>query len=740
MKNFPAYVAASGGFALVLGVPLPLSAQEDVQLEEVLVTARKREESLLRVPVSLTRFDGSEVDRLKMRDLTRMTTGLPGVALDDVGTRRGTANFSIRGLGINSSIPSIEPTVGIFVNGVYIGINNDVIFDVFDLESVEVLRGPQGVLFGRNVTGGAILMHTRRPEKTAGAEVQLGLEGGGDGGNSRILSASVTGPLTDSLSGRLSVYTNDDDGYFRNEFDGADFGALDQRFIRASLSWEPSDKTQFSLMYEKGDLEGEGAAAQSHENGSGVPGSPESFPRDSLRFSIDERGYQFVDSDFLTLEWRRTTNAGEWTNIFGWRDQSSEAMSDIDSQPVSLFHSPGWIDYEQWSNELRYSAQVGDRFNYLAGIYLFQSDLAYHDRRLFLGETGVSGSAEFTQDGGGEQRVETAAMFVNGEYSFSDQWTVSAGLRLSSEEKRVRVASFNLNSQPCNIVVLNDCPFDFRDSERYDTLAPSVTLQFAPDADSSAYLSWSRSYRSGGYNLRNSNSAETPGPVDEETVDGFELGYKRQGERWRASTALFYTYVADMQREVNLPSETAGILQLVRNTADAEIAGLEIDGQWLARDGLTLAVNAAYLHASYRSVRFDLNGDGAVDGVDRDLDLPRAPEWTWGASVDYSLQTLLSLDLSARLSYSYRDEVAYTDNNLGFILEQELLDADLRFRSAGGNWELTAYARNLLNSVKHGGDSQLPAVFIGQPLGGTFSPLARGRMVGVSVEYRFSPQ
>ena len=134
----------------------PAARGTSTMLEEVVVTARKREEAAQNVPLSISAFNSDQLDTLKVRDLTNLAVGMPNVSLEDIGTSRGTANFSIRGLGINSSIPSIDPAVGVFVNGVYMGVNNGIIFDVFDLESVEVLRGPQGTLFGRNVTGGAV--------------------------------------------------------------------------------------------------------------------------------------------------------------------------------------------------------------------------------------------------------------------------------------------------------------------------------------------------------------------------------------------------------------------------------------------------------------------------------------------------------------------------------------------------------------------------------------------------------
>ena len=145
---------------------------------------------------------------------------MPNVALDEVGTSRGIANFSMRGLGINSSIPSVDPTVGIFVDGVYLGTNTGAAFDTFNLESIEVLRGPQGILFGRNVTGGAILVNTRKPGDEFEARMRAALDGGGDGGLNKYLMGSFEGPVSDSVSVGITAYYNDDDGWFENLLTG----------------------------------------------------------------------------------------------------------------------------------------------------------------------------------------------------------------------------------------------------------------------------------------------------------------------------------------------------------------------------------------------------------------------------------------------------------------------------------------------------------------------------------------
>ena len=197
-----------------------------VLLEEIVVTARKREESLMDVPISVSAYGSDQLEVLKVRDIQSLSVGLPNVAFDDIGTTRGVANFSIRGLGINSSIPSIDPTVGTFIDGVYLGTNAGVVFDVFDLDSIEVLRGPQGTLFGRNVTGGAVLLNSKAPSEEFEGKIKASIEGGGEDLN-KYFMGSVGGSVSDTLAAKISFYTNQDDGYFLNRFNNEAFGEQD---------------------------------------------------------------------------------------------------------------------------------------------------------------------------------------------------------------------------------------------------------------------------------------------------------------------------------------------------------------------------------------------------------------------------------------------------------------------------------------------------------------------------------
>ena len=168
-------------------------ATEVRHLEGMVVTALKREAQIQDVPVSITAFDSEQLDALKLRDLGDLTITMPNVSLDDAALARGFANFSIRGLGINSSIPSVDPTVGVFVDGIYLGTNAGVLYDAFDLDSIEVLRGPQGVLFGRNVVGGAVLVNTKTPTDRYEATLRSAVEGGGKAPNMYV-SGTLNAP------------------------------------------------------------------------------------------------------------------------------------------------------------------------------------------------------------------------------------------------------------------------------------------------------------------------------------------------------------------------------------------------------------------------------------------------------------------------------------------------------------------------------------------------------------------
>ena len=740
---------------LVLGLAAPAVADDEEEqessgsnaalLEEVMVTARKRQELAQMVPVAITAFGAKQLEALKIRDLSNLSVGIPNVAMDDIGTFRSIANFSIRGLGINSSIPSIDPTVGVFIDGVYMGQPAGIVIDMFDIQSIEVLRGPQGTLFGRNVTGGAVLINTKRPGDELEFTVRAALDGNpnGDGGLTSYIMGAVGGPVTDTFGARLSIYHTDDNGWFVNLANGKNFGEAKTTIFRPVITWEPSDSLSMILRWEHIKSDGDGPASQNHINGSGVPGFFATFDRDSFDFAIDEEGFYKFKNDLVTfqVDWDVSLGDGTVTNIFGWRKYTSSARSDIDAQPVWLFHAPARNNSEQYSNELRYVGNFG-KTAVTSGFYWFSNEINYAEQRDLLGLATGGVAPAATQSGGGDYWVDTWALFTTLDYYLTDVWTLTAGLRYSHESKKVNIATLTRNvNAPCDVVA-GTCPIDFIDKDSWNSWSWKLGAQYELSEDHRLYAHWTRGLRSGGYNLRNTAIDVVnlgPGPFDEETVDSYELGYKSElGGRGRLNAAVFYTHIRDMQRELNVASPLVGILQVIKNTADVGIWGAEVEGTFALGDNTLLLASVGYVDPKYKEVLFDLNGDGVVDDKDKDLDIPRAAPWTYSIGLNYNTQLNDRGYFTARINYAYRDKSFFTDNNLGWLLAQDILDAGLDYRTAGGRWVFSIYGRNLLNQVKHGGDSQLPNDLVGVlPVGGTFSPLAKGRVLGFEVTFDY---
>lgn len=714
----------------------PVQAQEGARrssatlLEEVLVLARKRSENSQDVPIALNAFSGDQLIALKVRDLTSLAVGMPNVALDEVGTTRGTASFAIRGLGITSSIVSIDPAVGVFIDGVFLGINNGIIYDTFDLESIEVLRGPQGILFGRNVSGGAVLMNTKKPSENFEASVRTTYEVTEEGGDNRYIMASVGGPVSETFSAKLAAFFNDDEGGLTNDFDGKDHGAVEQTMIRPVVVWTPTEDLELILRYEYIDTDGDGPSGQSHTNFNGVDGNPVNHDRDGFSFSINERGEQTTEAHRFTFEtnWNVGEN-GTVTNIFGWRDFEAFDLLDVDAQPVSNFHATNDTTAEQYSNELRYNTLIDSRANVTMGVYYFKNDIELHDSREILG-------GRVTQDGGGEYEVETKAIFGAVDYELNEQWSLNAGLRYTEEEKAVKVATFNRNQPPCNVLD-GTCVLDFIDDDDWNSWSPKLGATYTVSDEAIIYAHWTRGFRSGGYNLRNSSSdAENngPGPFDQEEVNNYEAGFKMDFPRGRLNGAVFFLQGKDMQRAVLQPDPGAasGNATVIKNAGDADHYGMELDGIFRVSDSLLLSANVGYLNAEYTSVTFDINADGVIDGADKDLDIPRAAELTYSVGLNHDLELGRWL-MSSRVSLSHRDESFASDNNESTVPEQDIVDAGIDFFSEDGHWSVGIYGKNLTNEVKWGLDTNLPTSLGG----GTLAPLSKGRRYGVELTYNF---
>ncbi len=742
------------GVALLLLLPASTLAQDttptntqrpsptitDTLLEEVIITARKRTEAYQEVPITLSAFNSQQLSLLKVRDLTDLSVRLPNVALDDLGTAPGMANFSIRGLGVNSSIPSIDPTVGVFVDGIYMGLNTGILLDLHDIASIEVLRGPQGTLFGRNVTGGAILIHSKVPSDMPELTLRFALEGGGEKPNTYNIS-SLSGRMTKNLAGKISLYNNEDRGWFRNLHTNSAHGKRNSDMQRGTLVWNISDDLDMTVRYDHQEISGDGPAAQSHTNGSNISNPTSNFGRDTFDFAINETGFVSVENDLssMKMDWR--VGNGTITNILGWRMSEVRTLGDIDSSSSTLFTSPTYLDSEQLSNELRYSGEINAHWYLTAGLYFFTHDISYHETRNIH-------SFQILQDGGGEYAVDTTALFATIDYAFNDDIHLIAGLRYTNEKKSAHIANVRSNTSPlpidpetdsrCNVTLHNPraCPFNFSHQNTWRNTAPKLGISYFLHEGAHLYAHWVRGSRSGGYNLRDTArdpAKNPPGPFDEERVDSYEIGMKYNFARGgHINSAFFVNDIDNMQREGNLPNETSVVEQVIRNTADARIIGAETDIKVVATRNAIFIAGIGLIDPTYQSIFFDLDNDGRIDEADRNLRIPRAAKATFNIGVNIHSTFKDIASLIWRIHYAYRSQSAYTDNNLGFINAQKIFNLGVDWIALDNTLTISLYGKNLLNSVKHGGDTQLP-LSIG---GGTFAPLAKGAVYGIEATYR----
>lgn len=690
-----------------------------ILVEEIQVygTKKNRAEQLQDVPVAISAFNEGALDARQMTTIEDLSFASPNVSLDQVGTTPGVQNFSIRGLGTNSSIPSVDPTVGLFMDGVYLGITAGVVVDTFDLESVEVLRGPQGLLFGRNVTGGAVLLRSKRPTGEFGAKAKISYESGPQ----YTASAAVEGALAEGkLAGKLAVYYKDDDGYFDNLVTpDRDVGKQETLMLRPSFVFTPSDSLELTVIYEHGDLDGDGAAGQR-----ALSPNP-SIVSDNIDTANNEIGFVDIKWDQLTFETNWDIGPGTLTNIFGYRQVEQNALSDVDASPLLLFHGDIIIDQDQISNELRYSADLTDQLNVTAGLYYFDQDVLYRENRFLAFGTIVGGL-------GGDQAHKNYGAFLSADYRITDQFTLTAGARYTEEKKTANVTRFGL----CDVTTLVCAP-DFSDSEKWTNVTPKIGVQWDASDDAMVYAHWTKGFRSGGYNFRTTvPQILDAGPTDEEKQDSFEVGFKSSwmDRRFVLNGAAFYNDLKDLQRELNIANPIVGVVQGIRNTADATIKGFELDMVALPINQFAINASVGYLDGDYDDVRFDLTGDGVIDATDLNLRIARLPEWTYtvGGTFDQELGEFALLSL--RGEYSHRSSTVFTDNNVGTIPSFDVFNASLSLISFDEQWTLTFYGKNLSDEAIVQQNTPLPFAQFGAP---RLSTIQEGRRWGLELKFQY---
>ncbi|MCE3284914.1 MAG: TonB-dependent receptor [Steroidobacteraceae bacterium] len=753
--------------ALAVGAPVPLQAQQpagtESRLEEIVVTAQRREERLQDVGIAVTALGNEMLTDLNITTATDITRAVPSLKMNAYSSSQ--VVFNIRGVSQNDYGDQQEPPVAVYQDDSYASSINVASFPVFDLARVEVLRGPQGTLFGRNATGGAIQFVSNRPSKDPEgyATATVGSYG------QFIVEGAVSGPLTETVQARLAGISNTDDGYMESVVAGVgDRAGNDHYALRGQLAWQPSETTDLNLIvrYMKADKETQ----------AGIYSHAPACPNDSFQGEFTRRdqscdfwgtgpgeagtGYrndaitpQWGGDPWKTAETQRSYVDREITGAtlhFDWDFGGLHLVSITDYQSAEKFYLEGGdaspvdgvlfyqgSDLEQYSQEFRLSGTAGAN-TWVAGVYGMDVDGDY---------TGKFADPFYGYDPTVEMGQQTTswAVFAQDEWAFADAFKLIVGARYWSDEREG--SYFGTAPEVPGLSAPVTIVFNTRDvspggssispgdaKRTFDGVTARVQLDWKPSDAVLWYAIFNRGSKSGGYTFSTGTPYDPDGsltiprsflegmPFDEETLDAFELGVKSTlGDSTTLNVAAFLYDYSDYQAFAQF-----GPVQTVINL-DAELTGLEAELMSRPLDGLTLQFGVSLLDSTVKDVPLP-------DGVTiEDHDLPQAPEFSGNLLARYEFAAGPGM-FGIQGDAQYSGEFCFTV--LCAPVEEEdaytVANARIDYTGADGRWNVAAFVNNLTEEKYrvYAFDSSL---FAGVVAG----VYARPRWYGLSATYRF---
>jgi iron complex outermembrane receptor protein len=750
-------------------------------IEEIVVTARRREESIQRAPLSVTAFSSDDIDDLSIRDLSGTADYVPNVIFMEGGPGAGGSSLIyIRGVGsAGVDSPRSDTGVGVYVDGVFLPRMQGGVRDLLDLERIEILRGPQGTLFGKNTIGGAIHLITKRPSDEFYGSGRLTV------GNYNAVETKlkVNVPVTDNFYVSFAGISSDHDGYTKNLTDGPDQGDKNRSSARVAARWLPNDRADINFSADYTVIREVGQARRLHAV------FPEAFLVWIMNNAYTLNGLQPIDETWIpdyhgTFSTSPNQNHGDdWgvalsidynfgnttlTSITSYRDLQFDNKHDLDGLPIPFAEQTlNTLDQDQLSQELRLAGTAfNDKLDWLIGAYYFDdnNDTA-NNQELFGGIFellealpgalipppppapnlcdpgppppmfpcwGGAGNPlnqnPFNTNGLNfvnhrEDDSESYAFFVHGTYHFTDRWSVTAGLRYSHEEKRDAVAERTLldtgEVEACPVAT--DC-FDIKDS--WDSWTPKVSLEFQASPEHLVYLSVSKGFKSGGFN----SNALLP-PFDPEELWAYELGFKTDwlDNRLRLNGAIFYNDYTDLQLAGAFVNVITGeVSTFTANAGSAPIEGAELEAQFVVTPNLTLEGTFGYLTNEFTDLR------GGVDVTESTV-IPYSPEKNSSISAIIDIPTNNGGAVTLRADGFYRSFTYLGLTNLIELSQPSywLANARATYTSPDERWEVSVFGTNLTDEdwIRYG--------FGGTDFGMLNMTPGAPRVYGVSGQFNF---
>lgn len=654
-------------------------------MEEVVVRALRRSKDKMDVPVQVTVLGSEDLRKNDILTMEDLDNKVPNTFFGGAGNYGG-AILAIRGIGGSGTVFGEEP-VATFVDDQYVPRNSNNTQALLDLESIEVLRGPQVTLYGRNATGGAILLRSARPDldKNAGY-LRLGAA---EFGEHRVEGA-FGGPLVDeTFAIRVAGMVNRRDGWVTNTSNGESLDQFESKRGRVTMVWSPNDNAEAFAVLEKSSSSSRVARTRyaiDTDNSIRIPRS-EIKILEAGKFSNDSPNFSSFDDQHFTVGYSYDFGDMELVVDGGYLSADIFGATDSDGTGQQLFNNTGEFEIGVYTENIRLVSASGNRFEWIVGASGVQDSFSmpYFYINNFTAVGGLGGDFRYSSD------LDTSAYAVYGEgtYSFTDRLRVTAGLRGTYEKKEVDVDSIFLIISTGGL--LADPP-NFHDEESWTAFKPRVIVEYDLSESTNLYASVSTGFKSGGFNA----FGQVPA-YDEETILAYEAGLKGRylDGRLELSSALFLYDYDDLQLRLGVPS--GGIS--ITNAASAKLSGFEAEWRFQATDNLALNGSIALLDTEFKKfVTRDLAQAIADASGNR---LSRAPEtqFTFGASYDRDISKQLHLSLSGMVSN--RGDVFFreTDQDSKAWYGEPLTELDLRAAvlTSDGKWELAIYVQNVTN-------------------------------------------
>jgi len=763
-------------------------------LEEVTITARFREESLQQTPLAITAISGEALELRNATNVVDIGKFSPNVTINPLGAGYGpTLVANIRGVGLTDFKPVFEPGVPIYVDDVVLARSTGAVLDLLDLERVEVLRGPQGTLFGKNAAGGAIRMVSRKPTGDGPGFIEATL---GDFNRIDLRGAFERPLITDKLFARFSFSSKKRDGYVdvldfacemqrrgtpelagtlpretapRGSGNGCkvdEMGGEDVQAARAAFRWVASDRVEINLIGDITDDKSKGPADKTLEiNEAGtivllnrfnqqVAGPLYGVQFDS-RFITDSpftsyssfedpiNGLETPNISYVThwgvsssLDWSIKDNL-DMKVILAHRKFDAEFGRDTDGSPLPINHTFDRFTHDQDSAEVRFNGQLfGARTDWTVGAFYFEAtDFQPNFVILYPNETPAFSQALINRID--NQESENWAVFLHTVNHLTDALTLTAGVRYTDDEKIFTVE----RSQQVGGALLFPVTTATAEASRTTPMA-SLSYQFSPTLNS--YVSWQRGFRGGGFNPRPASAAQVTSFAPED-LDSYEIGFKSEwwDRRIRANLAAFYVKYTDLQLPSVFVGSDGSVTFPPLNAGKAHMDGVELEFQTNLFQGFNIDGAVGYLNFEYDDLgradpEFILAQTGSVANARaapcRTCRPLRTPEWTASLGAQYSVPIAGRGSLTFRADGTYQSRVFYSSNNF-FRASQPaytLLDANITWTSEDGSWSTTLSGTNLTDELYLNG-----ALDFLESLGTNEGQYGRPREWAVSVKYRF---